>query len=252
MALFKFEENIKNKLEKRTINPSENSWAKLSSKLDEQEGKSNSKIAWWIVIAASLVGVLLVTTLFFNNPEEESVLPILVETPVEETLKKQEEKVPVKSVVVENEEPSPNEVKIQNKEVDKLVGKQANARKTKSKSNNVVAEATIEEDNIQNQNLIHPNSILTEENKQEIVAQISETEKHKNLVTDSEIESLLENAQKDIALKQHNKEKTKTINANALLQDVEIDLDVSFRDKIFKSIESGYNTVRTVVVERNY
>ena len=67
MAPIKFEENIKNKLEKRTINPSEDSWAKLSNKLDEQEGKSNKKIVWWIGIAASLVGVFLVTTLYFLN-----------------------------------------------------------------------------------------------------------------------------------------------------------------------------------------
>ena len=252
MAPIKFEENIKDKLEKRTISPSEDSWDKLSNKLDEQEGKSNSKIVWWIGIAASLVGVFLVTTLFFNQSEDETVLPVLVDSPIEKTLNQQEEKEPLNNVLVESEEPFLKETTTLNKKVENYIVNRAKVRKTIDKSKNEVVDATIEEDKIQNQNLINSNTIIAEENKQEITAQILDIEKDKNLVTDSEIELLLENAQKDIALKQNKKEQSKTVNANSLLQDVETDLDVSFRDKIFKSIESGYNTVRTAVVERNY
>ena len=252
MAPIKFEENIKDKLEKRTISPSEDSWDKLSNKLDEHEDKSNGKIVWWIGIAASLVGVFLVTTLFFNQSEDETVLPVLVDSPIEKTLNQQEEKEPLNNVLVESEEPFLKETTTLNKKVENYIVNRAKVRKTIDKSKNEVVDATIEEDKIQNQNLINSNTIIAEENKQEITAQILDIEKDKNLVTDSEIELLLENAQKDIALKQNIKEKTKTVNANSLLQDVETDLDVSFRDKIFKSIESGYNTVRTAVVERNY
>ena len=252
MAPIKFEENIKDKLEKRTISPSEDSWDKLSNKLDEHEDKSNGKIVWWIGIAASLVGVFLVTTLFFNQSEDETVLPVLVDSPIEKTLNQQEEKEPLNNVLVESEEPFLKETITLNKKVENHIVNRAKVRKTIDKSNNEVVDATIEEDKIQNQNLIHSNTIIAEENKQEITAQILDIEKDKNLVTDSEIELLLENAQKDIALKQNKKEQSKTVNANSLLQDVETDLDVSFRDKIFKSIESGYNTVRTAVVERNY
>ena len=252
MAPIKFEENIKDKLEKRTISPSEDSWDKLSNKLDEHEDKSNGKIVWWIGIAASLVGVFLVTTLFFNQSEDETVLPVLVDSPIEKTLNQQEEKEPLNNVLVESEEPFLKETTTLNKKVENYIVNRAKVRKTIDKSNHEVVDATIEEDKIQNQNLINSNTIIAEENKQEITAQILDIEKDKNLVTDSEIELLLENAQKDIALKQNKKEQSKTVNANSLLQDVETDLDVSFRDKIFKSIESGYNTVRTAVVERNY
>ena len=37
MAPIKFEENIKDKLDKRTIQPSTEAWVKLSSRLDAQE-----------------------------------------------------------------------------------------------------------------------------------------------------------------------------------------------------------------------
>ncbi len=65
MAPIKFEEHIKDKLEKRRIEPSDKAWSKLSEKLDEHEGKSNNKMFWWLGIAASLVGVFLITTLIF-------------------------------------------------------------------------------------------------------------------------------------------------------------------------------------------
>ncbi len=258
MAPIKFEEHIKDKLEKRTINPSEDAWSKLSRKLDEQEGKSNSKIVWWIGIAASLVGVFLVTTLFFNNVEGESVLPTLVDSPIKDVVNPEKETLK-NNVVVENEKSSQKEAnkfieevntnKVKKEVVRKNVAKRSDNIIDKTK---VVANTNLEDSAVENENVIIQNSVLEEVNNQVIVAQILETENDKILVTDSEIESLLENAQKDIALNQIKTQKEKTVNANSLLEDVESDLDVSFRDKIFKTIESSYITVKTAVVERNY
>ena len=70
-------------------------------------------------------------------------------------------------------------------------------------------------------------------------------------VSDSEIESLLQLAQKKLAINKILVEKKTTVDAGSLLQDVETDLDESFRDKIFNRIVSGYNTVATAVAERN-
>ncbi len=259
MAPIKFEENIKDKLEKRTIHPSEDAWSKLSSKLDEQEGESNSKVVWWIGIAASLVGVFLVTTLFFNNGEDESVLPTLVDSPIEDIIVNPKKEILNNNVVVVNEKTSQKEENNLTEKNKANTIRQELVRKTVAKRNkNIVAKTKVtantilEDTTVENGNIINQNSITKEANNQEIVAQVTELEKDKNLVTDSEIESLLESAQKDIALNQIKKEKIKTINANSLLEDVETDLDVSFRDKIFKTIESSYITVKTAVVERNY
>ncbi len=258
MAPIKFEENIKEKLEKRIINPSENAWSKLSNKLDEQKGESNSKIVWWIGIAASLVGVFLVTTLFFNNVEGESVLPTLVDSPIKDVVNPEKETLK-NNVVVENEKSSQKEANKFIEEVNTNKVKKEVVRKTVAKRSDniidktkVVANTNLEDSAVENENVIIQNSVLEEVNNQVIVAQILETENDKILVTDSEIESLLENAQKDIALNQIKTQKEKTVNANSLLEDVESDLDVSFRDKIFKTIESSYITVKTAVVERNY
>ena len=46
-------------------------------------------------------------------------------------------------------------------------------------------------------------------------------------------------------------EATNKVDANALLQSVEDDLEQSFRAKVFDAIKSGYESVKTAVAERN-
>ncbi len=250
MAPIKFEENIKDKLEKRTIEPSDLAWNKLSDKLDAQKGRSNNRKYWWLGIAASIVGVFLVSTLFFNKSEEETVQQIIVETPINEIIKAQE-KLPIENAVVENEESSKNEESKRQKEAVINTVKKEGKRKTFTKTNKsikpkteIVANKVLEEEVIRNED-------LSTINNQEIIAQIPELEKDKVLVTDAEIELLLQGAQKDLVTNKIKTESAKTVDANLLLQDVETDLEKSFRDKVFNTIITGYNTVKTAVVERN-
>ena len=247
MAPIKFEENIKDKLEKRTINPSDKSWEKLLFKLDEQEGKSKNKVIWWIAFAASLVGVFLATTIFFDKGENNLVSPTVVESPIND-IKKQKQALPPKEVVVENEESSLNEInKLQKKSKIKIVRQKAVSNVVKK--NKVLGNDYNESNSVESNVLKISESISEAVNHQEIVSQNPEL--NKDLVTDLEIESLLKNAQKDITLQRINKENIITVDANSLLQDVESDLDLSFRDKMFNTIISSYNTVKTAVVERN-
>jgi len=70
-------------------------------------------------------------------------------------------------------------------------------------------------------------------------------------VSDAEINTLLDQAQKEISLHRLYNETTKKVDANALLEDVEADLEQSFRNRAFKAIKSGYKYVKTAVAERN-
>ena len=45
MAPIKFEENIKDKLEKRTLTPSSESWSKLSERLDAEDNSSKNQFS---------------------------------------------------------------------------------------------------------------------------------------------------------------------------------------------------------------
>ena len=41
------------------------------------------------------------------------------------------------------------------------------------------------------------------------------------------------------------------VDAEALLENVEAELDQSFRNKVFEAIKSSYNSVKTAVAQRN-
>ena len=79
MAPIKFEEQLKDKLEKRTMSPSEDSWSKLSQRLDDDEQKSKNTIFWWLSIAAGIIIMIAVTVQFFNQPDIENSLPKIVD-----------------------------------------------------------------------------------------------------------------------------------------------------------------------------
>ncbi len=83
----------------------------------------------------------------------------------------------------------------------------------------------------------------------EVVAQVALLEQAAQL-TDSEVDSLLLIAQQDI-LRQRIFNGDKTVDAMALLTEVEDELDQSFRDQIFQSLKTGFLKVKTAVADRN-
>jgi len=74
MAPIKFEEQLKEKLDKRTLSPSVNSWSKLGKRLDEEENKSKNSIYLWLSIAAGLLIMLAVSVQFFSKNGDETTL----------------------------------------------------------------------------------------------------------------------------------------------------------------------------------
>ena len=79
MAPIKYEEDMKNRLEKRTIQPSAKSWDTLSQRLEKEEKKNNKKSFWWLGIAASIIGLLLVSNSFLNSETINNTNSIIVE-----------------------------------------------------------------------------------------------------------------------------------------------------------------------------
>ncbi len=70
-------------------------------------------------------------------------------------------------------------------------------------------------------------------------------------VTDEVIDALLLEAQKEIRFNKSYNNSTGIVDANMLLQEVETDLDQSFRSKVFDAIKASFGTVKTVVAQRN-
>lgn len=267
MAPIKFDETIKDKLEKRTLQPSNDAWDQLSARLDAEDKKSSRSLFFYIGIAASIIGVLFVTTLFFQSSENQSVSPTVVDTDVE-MIPKNKASIPVdnntkvansneKEIIINQEiteRKSPVTSSIKNEpqvatvsEEEKV--KDLNKNEALSSFETVV---TIDRPSIEKKEVTPLNSLTFEQVKvNQVVANIKKLEAEGNIVTDAEIEDLLKAAEKDILRQRIYNETTRTVDADALLQDVEEDLEQSFRTKVFESLKSNFKTVKTAVAERN-
>lgn len=254
MAPIKFEENIKDKLEKRTINPSANAWGSLSEQLGQAEVKKSNNRFWWIGVAASLVGVLLITNVFFENKtptvlvdtkDVNNKIEVAKSTEIDEALQKGANTKEDINVAVITEKQEVENIVVANKRENRN-DKQLS---TQTKKNSIQKRL--------NQNLDKTESIAflnepKETKEQEVlVAELVVSKDAKVTVLDSEIELLLSKANQEIAVQSSTAGHLVPIDPNGLLQDVEDELEESFRDKMLKKVKSGYNTVRTAVVERN-
>ena len=254
MAPIKMEENFKERLDKRRITPSENAWEKLSLKLDESDKSGNKKYFWWIGIAASIIGVLLISNIVFNTNQNSKTLPVIVDSPSD---------IPIDNSQINNEkitesDPEPlietdkepilksKNTVITKKSLPQEVAEVAESpKKTLNESlkiNQPEKSFDIESIEKTDQNKFKEDALLAE-------SVISDDVGDTNL--DAEINSLLAHAQKKINSEKIKLSNNKLVDANLLLEGIENDLEESFRDKVFNSIVSGYNTIRVAITDRN-
>ncbi|MEY8848016.1 hypothetical protein AB9K26_04335 [Psychroserpens sp. XS_ASV72] len=259
MAPIKFEEQLKEKLENRSLQPSDGAWDTLHKRLDEHDGKNKSVRFWWLGIAASIIGVIIVATQFFKSPESKSNMPIIVNS--EESIEATNEKFVEESIPKEIIEDDNNNVvvstPIEEKKKEELIKTSNNSSVVKQQTpikiiDSEPAVASINEKADVEMPTVPVKELGFEELKvKEVVAEIIEQQKAKGNVTEQEIDSLLKHAQRDILKQRIYDETTKTVNANSLLQDVESELEESFRSKVFEKLQLSFKTVKTAVAERN-
>ena len=260
MAPLKFEEHIKEKLEQRKLQPSADAWQKLNDQLDDDASKKNNKTFWWIGIAASIVGVLLVVTVVINSKNESSIMPTIVDTEnidsnIRETSNDLEEgQDKTQEIKDENESSIENSLEASKSKKPSLLKQKIHTEQNKLvpiKTNDAVAEGKqIDESKIKKTNVIK--SLTSEELRiNAVVAEMQKLQEQNKSALDSELDALLSEAQKEIALEKLYKEAIKSVNAEALLEDVEEDLDASFRSRVFKALQESYKTVKSAVAERN-
>lgn len=260
MAPIKFEENIKDKLEKRTLSPSPDTWSKLSDRLDEDEKKSKKPMFWYLSIAAGLVVMMAISIQFFNNSNSEEILPQIVnENIIKEELDKEKNKANEKEAIeLANEEvqleeqeeilPVVNETK--NQKLTKEV-----IKKVETKTQLAEVNSTIKTEDLNSEIEVSPNELQPELDKDMIktaVASAMESLKSENAsVTDKEIDSLLKVASKELFKDNLNQESSTMVDAAQLLESVEDEMGQSFRTKVFEALKDSYETVKTAVAHRN-
>ncbi|WP_111709024.1 hypothetical protein [Lutibacter citreus] len=254
MEPYKFEQDIKNKLEKRTIKPTKGSWDSLANSLKYKEDKKKNKLLILMGVAASIVGVLFIVSLFFNK-ENEKIMPTVVTVPAHE---KKESTIQIKAekLVVEEqhiEELKSNENNTQEKSVLKPIYKAeieskiaaADTEKPIIKVNDISKIEVKEE--------LEVSSNIDDENQEIelVINKIEELKTNHFSVSTSDVDLLLKNAQKELALQKIYNENIKIVDAYKLLQDVEADLDKSTRVKFLETLKMNYESMKTVIAQRN-
>jgi len=252
MAPINFENNIKDKLDERRLKPSTDAWGKLSERLDNQDKKNNKKPYWWLGFAASIVGVLFIVSQFLTNETKVNDAPKIVNTPEviqgnKTTTIAIDDKV---SVGIEDVQVKAKKETIQKVEAQKLVNTKKGQELVAS-VNEYKMVSKEKTSSIATAELPKKHVTFEEQKIQDVITQVQNMQDENIVITDADIEVLLEEAQKEINRNRLYNETTGVVDANALLQDVEAELDQSFRSKVFEALKSGYNSVKTAVAQRN-
>ncbi|CAA9201481.1 hypothetical protein FLA105534_03617 [Flavobacterium bizetiae] len=230
-----FEKDFREKLNQRKIEPSDKAWDRLDAMLSVAEEKKQPKNKKrWMYIAASIVGFLLVGTFFFNQKKSVVETPknnvVIKENLQKDTVVKPDLDIinPVKTeVAVSEKAANQNSVK----EEKNLNVKPNKTLKTKS---NQIAESSIIIKNNQPKQSLNNQSLAVETSKKETVDQ------------------LLESAEKTVVAENSAKPKSKVkINANDLLNQVDGELELSFREKMITKVNKNYQTVKVALANRN-
>jgi len=224
----KLETQFKEKLNSREIKPTEMAWDRLNSMLSVAEPNGTKQTnqkpkLTWLYIAASFIGFLLISTVFFN--QKENTIDIKKNTIViENSIPKENSKTEIKSIKTE---PNFSKTKLKS-ETKPLV---QNQKKSKSNVENSIfktQENTVAEIQSNNQN----ESIIAD----------------KNTIPEN-IENLLASVEKNP--KSPVKNSSVKINPTDLLNQVDGELQVSFREKALNTITQKYKEAKEALANRN-
>ena len=262
MAPNKFEKHIKEQFEKRQISPSEDSWDKLRSRLDAEEKKS-SRISrkWWLGMAAAAVTALIIGS-FVMKTDIPGTSPSIVDNPIEEIEENKptpenanyRPEVELASEEIEAEKISEERVESDKGKTVQKPEKTANnsqiaavndqiPKKNEQHTSEIIEIASPEEQIVQNE--------VLESKLEQIIAEVNAKEAGGDKMTNDEVDQLLASAAKDISKSSHFRYTAGSVDAISLLEDVEEELDASFRDKVFEMLKDGFVKARTAVATRN-
>lgn len=226
----KLETQFKEQLNSREIKPSDMAWEKLDAILTVAEKKKPKRSYAWIYVAASFVGFLLMGIFYFTQKGN--------------TIENQKDKIVIQQSILEKSEKKPSNILNPNPENSKNVTAD-NVQKIAVKINKIPIlkkDSVIHKNNL-NQNQVAEFSIINQKKEQESFSSPT------NALT---VDELLAKVDKTATLKgKPNPNLEVHVNANQLLQQVENDLEPTFRQRVFSKVADNFNAVKEAVVNRN-
>lgn len=237
MAKDRVEKKIREVFHERTMAPSENAWSKIEDQLGSPS-EANKKGYWAYGIAAGFIGILFVSIFYLSQPGTEVV-------PTQEVVN-----------TTNNNADLSNTIEIEQSVADhsentgEMVHKDPLQEKIQL-PNEVLVER-VEQPNLQEDKMAEDFvSLETVDTKiAEVMNQVTILEQTQGAVSDATVDSLLRTAQEEL-LGESMMAGSQTVDALALLTDVEDELNRSLRDQLFEKLKDGYVKVRTAIAYRN-
>lgn len=243
--VMKIEENIKEKFRNREINPSPQAWDRVAAQLKEEQRQKKGTKFYKLAIAAGFVGILLVSSLFlFKNSTASNPIVSAPEhfgpaenfqrlTHIDQD-KNDSDTDSLQQVTAQEQ------VSLQHKNLEKRIDVPLEGEKyniTQTKIEPVAMQAKVADS--------------IDAAVMELLASVTEAEQEGISVSDEVIENLLAEARAKIVREHSFAQKSASITATALLEDVEAELDPSFRDRVFYALKEGFQKAREALVSRN-
>lgn len=244
MAQNKLENQIKEKLNSREIQPSAQAWDRLDAMLTVAEEKKTKRSFFsykFIGIAASVLVFVTLGMFFFTQKEVEKqsdrnvVTKGVEKDTINDTNTKNVFPNPVKEqineVVVSSEKPKTN----------------IQQPRTNNKKSIINQKTTTINQFVENQNQVVVNQNQVQPQKDGEIA-IKEKE---NLKTEIKSDEQLFKSLDKVALNATTKKSALKVDAKSLLNQVDGELDLTFREKVINSINKNYKNVKVAVSNRN-
>lgn len=260
MAPMKFEEHVKEKLDGREIKPSAGSWDKLNSRLNKAEKKSDRK--WWFSAAAAVLAIL-VSSLLFVNQQNDISAPIAdnpIDKDVQEKPEVNEGTKPVQVASEQNTEEKSSEsarseiIKPKSNNSESAIvqnDRSANNQRSQSvQSNSAIKREVLEPVEIEPIQLAESENDRLVNKVQKVLEMMVNGEKSVEDYTETEVDALLAQATSEIRNEKILGQQG-VVSANALLTDVEFEVDQSFRQEVFDFLKEEFLKAKTAVATRN-
>lgn len=258
-----FEDDIRKKLQEREIAPNEGAWAQLDAQLAAANTYKKSTFPW-LAVAAGFVGIAIIASVWFSQTNDNANSEMVIENttkpePIQTPESVPQEVTPQENAVSTSTEQT--EIAVEKAPVRQYTAPVKISEEPRSLPNtkeSVITEETAvavadhpksAKETVQTLKEVIPPQTIESQAVAQVVAQVKELQDREGVVSPESVDLLLSKARQQLQTqKMLSSEK---IDPAALLLDVEQDLEQSFRDKVFDALGSGFEKIRTAVVERN-
>lgn len=242
----------------REIQPSKKAWKVLKKELKKNEGPTYSPWIRYAGVAAMILMLFGLVIYFRSNDSTKDLVMPPTNGPLNETIVISE---PTTSDRIQKEgqsDAAQEDEIVLSKKQDVLASKPKVKEDESLMKPEMIESMVASSTNVETKTeLLLKEELEKDETERlidkkinEVIAQVNRLEVGDEALSDQEVEALLVQAQNEV-LEDELFRPDHSIDANALLSQVESELNQSFRDQIFDRLRTGFNKARTALADRN-